>query len=185
MTHDLASLLAQFDITGNKKLPPVHLWHPERVGSIDIRIDSEGRWFHEGGIFKREALVELFASILRLENEQYYLVTPAEKLAVEVADVPFIIDSAQMGSEGCLLLVTQTQQVIPLKHGHQWQLRDYQGLQVPYVCVRDNLYARVNRAVYYQLVELALEQMASNSLNNDELLLSSSEKLFLLGTITD
>ena len=74
----------------NKRLPPLHLWQPERTGEIDIRIDREGRWYHEGSRIERQPLVDLFATIIRLEVNGYYLVTPVEKMKITVEEVPFI-----------------------------------------------------------------------------------------------
>ena len=65
-------------------------WQPEQQGSIDIRIAVDGSWYHEGRAFRRPALVKLFASVLRKEETGYYLVTPVEKLAIQVDDVPFV-----------------------------------------------------------------------------------------------
>ena len=91
----LKETLAQIE---KQQRPPVDKWHPEHVGKIDIRIDTQGFWFHEGDPISREKLVRLFASILWFEKEaegdradglnqslvtgRYYLVTPVEKLAI-------------------------------------------------------------------------------------------------------
>ena len=85
---DLFDTLTQ--LQQNKRLPPLHLWQPERSGEIDIRIDREGRWYHEGTLIERQPLVDLFATILRLETNGYYLVTPVEKMKILVEEVPFI-----------------------------------------------------------------------------------------------
>src|SRR6478752_5117348 len=71
-------------------LPPVHLWHPEHCGEIDIVIRRDGRWFHEGAPIGREALVRLFSTVLRKDPDGIYLVTPVEKLKITVEDAPFI-----------------------------------------------------------------------------------------------
>src|SRR5712672_434172 len=71
-------------------LPPVHLWNPARHGEIDIVIKPDGQWFHEGTPIGREALVRLFSTILRKDPDGFHLVTPAEKLKIEVEDAPFI-----------------------------------------------------------------------------------------------
>ena len=84
----LEEILQQIE---GQQRPPVHLWKPESHGSIDMRIDGNGFWFHEGEPILREKLAHLFASILWFEDSQHYLVTPAEKLAIEVEDAPFLI----------------------------------------------------------------------------------------------
>ena len=72
----------------SKRLPPLHLWQPEHEGVIDIRIDREGAWYHEGVRIQRQPLVDLFATILRREGDDYFLVTPAEKMKIEVEEAP-------------------------------------------------------------------------------------------------
>jgi hypothetical protein len=182
MTHDLEKILAQYHEYGNKKLPPVDLWHPDRVGTIDIVIDAQARWFHEGTIFQRAALMRLFSSILRLEDSTYYLVTPAEKLAIEVADVPFIIQSFSVADDGGILLLSNCDELIPLDVGSQWQLREFQGQAIPYVCVRNNLFARLSRNVFYQLIDKALQQ---GDVRDNELMLNVQGQAYSLGAITE
>ena len=76
--NDSTRLQALVQSIGEQKRPPVHLWDPTNIGSIDITVCRDGSWIHEGGEIKREAMVRLFASILRFENDKYYLVTPVE-----------------------------------------------------------------------------------------------------------
>ncbi|MCP4983690.1 MAG: DUF1285 domain-containing protein, partial [Gammaproteobacteria bacterium] len=64
-------------------------WHPGHSGAIDIRIGSDGTWYHEGRAFQRESLIRLFASVLRKQDDEYFLLTPAEKLSIRVDDAPF------------------------------------------------------------------------------------------------
>lgn len=155
MFFDLEQLEKSLASEG-KKLPPVNSWHPERVADIDIVIDSQVRWYHEGGLFQRQALVDLFSTILRKEGDEYYLVTPAEKLRISVADVPFLVVSL-LDKEGVFYLLCQTGELLELNEKSHWQLREYQGAQIPYVEVRDGLFARVDRHVYYQMVERAIQ----------------------------
>lgn len=182
MTHDLEQILAQFHEQGNKKLPPLHLWHPERIGVIDIRIDAQARWFHDGTEFQRADLMRLFSSILRLEDSTYYLVTPTEKLAIDVADVPFVINSFSMSESGELLLITNCDDVIALSNHCNWQLREFQGHAIPYICVRDELFARLGRHVFYQLIDKALQQ---DDAQGEELMLRVNDQSFTLGLISD
>ena len=70
-------------------LPPVHLWNPAHSGEIDIVIRRDGRWFHEGSQIHREALVRLFSTVLRKDPDGFWLVTPVEKMKIEVEDLPF------------------------------------------------------------------------------------------------
>ena len=75
----------------SKRLPPLHLWQPEHEGVIDIRIDREGAWYHEGVRIQRQPLVDLFATILRREGDDYFLVTPAEKMKIAVEEAPLLL----------------------------------------------------------------------------------------------
>src|SRR3569623_1324589 len=71
-------------------LPPVHLWNPAHSGAIDIVIQRDGAWRHEGAVIQREALVRLFSTILRKDPDGIWLVTPVEKLRIVVEDAPFV-----------------------------------------------------------------------------------------------
>jgi hypothetical protein len=145
------------DLQTNKKLPPVNLWAPSHIGKIDIVINAEGEWFHEGTKIQRQSLVDLFATILRREGDDYFLVTPAEKMAIEVADVPFIaVDMDVRGSDDNtdLLFTTNVADYIMADADHQITMHAGR----PYLHVRDNLQARLSRSVYYRLVDLGIER---------------------------
>ena len=153
--------------------PPVETWQPKFVAPFDLRIDSEMNWYHEGGLFQRQSLVKLLSSILRKDDDGYCLVTPAEKLLISVADVPFkIIAFVEQG--GCLYLISNAEDKIALNAQTHWQLRDYHGAQVPYVTVRHDLWARLDRTVFYQLIEQSRQE-------NGELLIDSAGVSFSLG----
>jgi len=154
--------------------PPVHLWKPEHVGEIDIYIDSSGHWFHEGDPIVREKLVQLFATILWFENGQHYLVTPVEKLAIKVDDAAFVVHQMEQVDDAWVVVTNAHESVIVSKE-NPVQLRQYEGQWVPYVNIRYDLWARVNRSLFFQWVELALEQQASQS---DPLQLSSNGYTF-------
>src|SRR5690606_16839278 len=84
----------------DRNLPPVHRWQPERVGRIDIRIAADGTWYHEGDPIRRDALVRLFATVLRKDPDGFCLVTPAEKLLIEVEDAPFVAVALEVEGQG-------------------------------------------------------------------------------------
>ena len=86
----LASL--QRELAAGRKLPPVEKWNPAHCGEIDIRIGRDGTWFHQGAPIARRELVRLFSTILRKEPDGFYLVTPAEKMRIQVEDAPFLAD---------------------------------------------------------------------------------------------
>lgn len=152
------ALLEQIDA---QKHPPVHLWHPPFSGDMDMRIQRDGQWIHEGRPILREPLVKLFASILRREGDEYFLVTPVEKWRIQIDDAPFTATSLDVAGEGDDQLLVFTTNVgdrvvcnadHPLRVGH----RD-NGEPAPYLHVRDNLDALISRSVFYQLVELGEE----------------------------
>src|SRR6476469_3596541 len=75
---------------GKRSPPPVHLWNPPFCGDLDMRIATDGTWFYQKTPIGRHALVKLFASVLKRENEKYFLVTPVEKVGIVVEDAPFL-----------------------------------------------------------------------------------------------
>ncbi|MBN2631406.1 MAG: DUF1285 domain-containing protein, partial [Rhodobacteraceae bacterium] len=105
-----------------KKGPaPVHLWNPPYCGEMDMRIARDGTWFHDGTPIGRAGMVKLFSSILRREGARYYLVTPVEKLGIQVDDAPFVavdVVSAGAGPDQRLTFHTQTDDVVTAGEGH-------------------------------------------------------------------
>lgn len=133
--------------------PPVGSWHPQRSGVIDIRIDHDGQWWHEGRRFQRDKLVSLFAQVMRREGNTYYLVTPVEKLAIQVADVPFLVvdmDVRGQQQQTDLLFTTNVGDLVVADQHHPLYMRN----AVPYLMVRDGLEARLSRSVYYRLAQM-------------------------------
>lgn len=159
--------------------PPVKKWNPNFCGDMDLVIRRDGRWIHEGTEIRRRPLVDLFASILRREGSEYFLLTPVEKWRIRVEDVPFIATQVARGGEGgeeLLLFTTDTGDVVPLDSERDWQLRSFGDppQKVPYLAVRDGLYARVSREVFYQLVDWAEDR-------DGRLWIRSGGESFLLG----
>ena len=72
------------------KLPPVHLWHPEETKDIGMRVTRDGTWWYQGSPIRRQRLVRLFSRVLRREGADYFLVTPVEKVKVEVEVAPLL-----------------------------------------------------------------------------------------------
>ena len=148
---------ALLDAAGNRRLPPVHTWHPARVGDIDIRIAADGRWFHEGAEIKRQRLVTLFSTVLRLDDDGYCLVTPAEKLRIVVEDAPYLaidLESDGAGRARRLIFATNVGDHVLVDAAHPIEVEERAGEPRPYVTVRDGLRARVTRSVFYRLAEL-------------------------------
>ena len=142
---------------------PVHLWNPPYCGDIDMRIAADGTWFYLGTPIGRPALVRLFASILKREGEKYFLVTPVEKCGIVVEDAPFLAVELQVGEGGAgreLHFRTNMDDRVACgpEHPLRFDTEAATGGLKPYVHVRSDLWAKVTRAVWYDLVELGEER---------------------------
>lgn len=157
---DLARLsLAEIaELVVARKLPPVESWQPEHCGDSEMRIAADGKWYHQGGEISRPAMVRAFSSLLRREADgSHWLVTPQQKLSIEVEDAPFIaVEMHGEGSGGTRTLAFRlnSDDLVMAGPDHRLELRG--GL--PYLHVRGGLWAKLARAVYYELAELALEE---------------------------
>lgn len=185
MSIDLEKIIAEIQSGKNSNLPPVHLWQPDVVGEMDLLIDKQQQWFHEGTAFQRQSLVKLLASVMRIDDGEYFLVTPTEKMKIRVEDVPFsivsiITDTAESGQFEGYTLLNNTEHSIKLDGTCQWQLRSCEGVLLPYVEVRSGLWAKMGRAAFYQLVELA--QLSDDG---KEMLLHSHGNSFSLGVLSE
>tara|TARA_R110002072_G_scaffold133803_4_gene274334 strand:+ start:14576 stop:15208 length:633 start_codon:yes stop_codon:yes gene_type:complete len=148
-------------LKGPKLLPPVESWRPERVGDIEILITSSGEWLYQGSKMERLSVVQLLATILRKDGDEYYLVSPAEKLKLEVEDVPFLVvmmDVEGVGAEQSLHFSTQVGDCFTLSPEHALRVSyNEKGEPSPYVHVRAGLDARLSRSVYYELADKLIE----------------------------
>jgi len=176
----------------DKRLPPVASWQPKQQGEIDIRIASDGQWFHEGDVIARHELVVLFAGILRKDEQGYALVTPAERLAIQVEDVPFVAVDMQVGGSPDapdLLFSTNVDDHVMASQEHPIILRkaaeefttDAGSPARPYVMIRDNLLASLSRPLYYRLIDHCL---SLGAVSDDRLYAQSQGQKFDLGSLT-
>lgn len=140
------------------KIPPVHLWNPEFCGDLDMEIRRDGTWFYMGTPIGRHALVKLFSSILKLEDGQYFLVTPVEKVGIRVVDKPFVavdIEAAGAGAEQVISFTTNVEDTVIAGPEHPIRVvRDEEGEPSPYVMVRAGMEALIDRKSFYRLVDL-------------------------------
>jgi len=161
---DLSSLsLAEIArLAEEKKLPPVDKWNPTHCGASDMRIARDGTWFHQGSPIGRQAMVRLFSTILRREPDGgFVLVTPVEKLDIEVEDAPFVAVELKSEGEGIdrsLAFRLNTGDLVVAGPDHPIRFEPRDDGPHPYVEVRHGLDALVARPVYYELVELALSE---------------------------
>jgi len=146
--------------TRGKGLPPVHLWNPPFCGDLDIRIARDGTWFYLGTPIGRPALVKLFSSILKKEAGKYYLLTPVEKVGIQVDDAPFVAVDVDH-RDGDLHFTTQVGDTMIAGPDHPIRVeRDPEtGEPSPYVLVRSNLEALIDRKSFYRLVDLGLHEI--------------------------
>jgi uncharacterized protein len=154
---------AQAGSTGAKGLPPVHLWNPPFCGDLDMRIAGDGTWFYLGTPIGRPALVRLFSTILKREDGKHFLVTPVEKVGIRVDDAPFLAVEMQKdeGERGRLLRFrTNVDDWVPCDAGHRLRFEAAgDGGLTPYLHVRADLWAKVTRALYYDLVDMGEERV--------------------------
>ncbi len=144
-------------------LPPVHLWNPPFCGDLDMRIARDGSWFYLGTPIGRPALVRLFSTILKYEDGKHFLVTPVEKVGIRVDDAPFL--AVEMVTERDergrrLRFRTNVDDWVPCDRDHRLRFETAtDGGLTPYLHVRANLWAKVTRALYYDLVDMGEERM--------------------------
>lgn len=142
-----------------RKAPPVHLWNPPYCGDLDMRIAADGTWFYMGTPIGRPALVKLFSSVLKKEDGKHFLVTPVEKVGIRVDDAPFQAVEMEMRGEGAgrtLIFRTNVDDVVECNAEHALRFEpeaETDGLR-PYLHIRRDLWARVTRALYFDLVSL-------------------------------
>ena len=146
----------------NKGLPPVERWNPPFCGDIDMRIGGDGTWFYQKTPIGRPALVKLFASVLKREGDKYFLVTPVEKVGIAVDDAPFLAVemNASVGDAGRILQFrTNVDDWISAGPGHalHFEPQPKTGGLKPYLHIRRDLWAKVTRALFYDLVALGEE----------------------------
>ncbi len=176
---ELGALEQQIQAQSERKQPPVHLWKPDFCGDLDMQITRDGRWIHEGGEIKRPAMVAMFSSILWREDDQYFLVTPVEKVGIQVEDVPFLFTGLEVEQDAGnqrLIFTAVSGDVVVADQDHplRVEINPKTGEPSPYLMVRYGMEGRLHRNVFYQLAELAREE-------NGQLIVESAGQQFVLG----
>lgn len=140
---------------------PVHLWNPKHCGRLDLTIRADGSWLYQGSPIGRPALVKLFSTVLRRDPHGYVLVTPAERLDIEVEDAPFV--AVEMATDGAgrdrrIRFRTNVDEVVDAGPEHPLRFETGpEGGCKPYVLVRADLWALVTRSAAYDLLDLTEE----------------------------
>jgi hypothetical protein len=149
--------------TGGKGLPPVHLWNPPFCGDIDMRIAADGTWFYMGTPIGRPALVRLFSTILKREGGKHFLVTPVEKVGIRVDDAPFMAVEMRKETDSrgrVLRFRSNVDDWVDCDSDHRLRFEAAaDGGLTPYLHVRADLWAKVTRALYYDLVDMGEERV--------------------------
>lgn len=174
--------------TGRRRGPaPVHAWHPDRTGQIDMRIRRDGSWHYLGSPITRQPMVRLFASILRRDDDgSFHLVTPVEKLRIQVDDAPFVaVEMARQpgpGGESSLVFRTNVDDVVVADEDHPIRVETDPdtGEPAPYVHVRGGMDALIARSVFYDLVALGEPARIDGQ---DVLAVRSAGSTFVLGPL--
>ncbi|PYC47278.1 DUF1285 domain-containing protein [Litorivita pollutaquae] len=165
-----AAARAASGTSGTKKrgLPPVHLWNPPFCGDLDMRIARDGTWFYLGTPIGRPELVKLFSTILRRDGDDYFLITPVEKVGITVDDAPFVaVDFTATGTGRDQVLTFETNLGETAVAGPEHPIRverDEDGEPSPYVLIRSNLEALIDRKSFYRLVEIGSRENIGDTL---------------------
>lgn len=153
-----SSLAASANAAKTRGLPPLETWNPPFCGDLNMQIKRDGTWFYEGTPIGRPELVKLFATILWREGEQYFLVTPVEKVGIEVEDAPFVAVDFEVSGDGEDQTLTFTTNVDDTaRAGIDNPIRVVRdpksGEPSPYILIRRNLEALIDRKSFYRLVD--------------------------------
>ena len=162
----------------NVKHRPLKDWSPEHQGEIAIRIKRDGSWLYQDSPINRQALVKLFASVLLCENDNHYLITPVEKLRIEVDDAPFVATTMQVfhasTAEQVIAFTSNIDEQVIVDSEHRlWVEYDAEEQPAPYVHIRDGLNALLSRSVWLELAQYIEE-------HSEKLVVRSSGTIFAL-----
>ena len=157
------NLAAAAKAAGKKGPPPVHLWNPAFCGDIDMEIRRDGTWFYLGTPMGRMGLVKLFSSIIRKDGDDYFLVTPAEKVGIRVIDAPFVAVDASVSGTGrgqILTFTTHVEDEVAAGPDHPIRVvrNPATGEPSPYIHIRANLEALIDRKTFYRLIDLGVHE---------------------------
>lgn len=162
---DFSSLIGRLkESASSSSLPPVDQWQPDFCGDMDLVIKRNGDWLYQDSPIARQSLVKLFSRILKKENNDYFLVTPVEKLRILVEDAPFlVITMNRLETElGDVIEFTDNcdNKILLTESNPLWvELHPKTREPSPYITVRNNLNALLHRSVFYELVEMGQEKL--------------------------
>lgn len=179
---NLAEIMARLQ---DKKLPPVDKWNPDFCGDIDMRIARDGTWHYMGSPIGRKRMVKLFSTVIRRDEDSYFLVTPVEKLGIIVDDAPFVAVEADIfepGPEQSIVFRTNVDDEVIAGPDNpiRVEIDPETAEPSPYVLVRKNLWALIARPVFYQLVDAGEERIVDGK---TQLGIVSRGRFFAIGSL--
>ena len=180
---DIAQYLKSAQQGHKRSIPPLAQWQPKHCGKMDLTIKANGEWWHQGQLMRRQAMLDLFSSVLWKEQDRFYLKTPAEQIEIEVEDEPLLVnqvDQIELNGQCYLQMMTTNQDVIIVDAEHPVFMREYQAELRPYVHVRMGLNALIQRQKFYHLIGYGTLQ--ENQQGETVLLLRSGDLHLQLGT---
>ena len=156
-TTSLSSIFSELSKLDDDSYPPVENWNPPLCENVSMKIDRSGKWYFMNSPIGRERMVKLFSRVLRKDEDGYYLVTPVEKIKIEVEVRPFIIvDYEILGKsrEQKIIFKTNTEEIFEVNEKHPIKIENNNNKEpIPTVLVRKNLEGLLSRNVYYSLIE--------------------------------
>lgn len=185
MSDTADSLFRQLAGHLGDELPPVHLWHPAEVKDIGLRVSRDGTWWHQGSPIRRERMVRLFSRVLRREGADYFLVTPVEKVRIDVEVAPLLAVRMEVrqGEDGPdIAFQTNTGEIVVADRDHPIRMHGTRDAPLPAVEVRDGVEALLARTVFYELVD---QGEVCDVEGAETLIVRSRGEIFELGGVRD
>ncbi len=167
------------NLEGHDSFPPVDKWDPDLCEGQEFYIDREGNWFYNNSPIKNYKLINLFSRVLKRESNDYFLVTPVEKVPVKVEIAPYVIIDYKINDDSISLTTNMNYEFI-LNKKNSTKLIEYQNTYIPIVNVRNKIEGFFNRNTYYKLIDMALDK---NFIENDILFIPSKNINHQIGKI--
>ena len=184
MLLDPDSLLREIDAREGRSLPPVHIWKPSCTQDIGLHIGRDGTWFYRGSPIQRAEMVNMFSTILRWDEDGFFLVTPNEKVLVRVELAPFIavkMEFLQEPDGQAVAFQTNVGDVAVVDADHPLWVEEGERGPLPFVRIRDRLDALLARSVFYELASSATPDPGGD----DVLGVMSRGRFWVLGSVGD
>ncbi len=168
-SKSLSSIFAELSKLDDDTFPPVEEWNPPICDNVEMRIDRTGKWYFMNSPIGRDRMVKLFSRVLRKDDEEYFLVTPVEKIKIHVEDKPFLIvdfEITHTKDHQIISFRTNTDEVFSVNEDHPIRIETnlFTNEPSPYVLVRKNLEGLLSRNVYYGLIDLCEEMEGSHGI---------------------